>query len=104
MRNSLSLKGRKSKQCLNDNINPSDRKDHLPITLINHPFITSPVFPLCMPLWLVPEELNVLNKVQSTRSFLLNPEYFLGSAKERLKNLMGKCCEKSRISSAFGRL
>lgn len=59
---------------------------------------------LCMLLWLFHEELNVLNKVQGTRSFLLNQEYFLGSAKEQLKSLTGKYFEKYKISSAFGRL
>lgn len=59
---------------------------------------------LCMLLWLFHEELNVLNKVQGTRSFLLNQEYFLASEKEQLKSLTGKYFEKYKISSAFGRL
>lgn len=64
----------------------------------------SPVFTLCMLLWLFHEELNVLNKVQGNRSFLLKQEYFLASAKEQLNSLTGKYFEKYRISSAFGRL
>lgn len=64
----------------------------------------NPVFTLCMLLWLFREELNVLNKVQGNRSFLLKQEYFLASAKEQLNSLTGKYFEKYRISSAFGRL
>lgn len=60
-----------------------------------------------MLLWLFHKELNVLNEVQGTRSFLWNNEYLgegRGSEKEELKILTEKFFEKHKISSAFGRL
>lgn len=105
MRNILSLKGHKSKQCLSYNINPWDRKDHLPKTLTIHPFQHNES---C--LYVALAVVAVLWRAECPErglrhhSSLLNLEYFLGLAKEQLKSLMGKYFEKYKTSSAFVRL